>query len=220
MKELKERSRALAETISRDPALLGELSERIHQVLKDKVSLPEDQVYCFVPRVYRRPLFLPEVFVAAAEEAHVIDPGVFPGPLDPWVVTILDAQRLAGGEAMKPQPVPWHVLRDQILADQALLGELSQAISKVLAAHGVTLNADETFAFEARTLRRPLFASQVSSLPLPIPGPGTPRVPRTVDIGRYQTAFLPPWFEGVPPPEMLALLERTRLQKVAAGIEK
>jgi hypothetical protein len=177
-------------------------------------------VYCFVPRVYRRPLFLPEVFVAAAEEAHVIDPGVFPGPLDPWVVTILDAQRLAGGEAMKPQPVPWHVLRDQILADQALLGELSQAISKVLAAHGVTLNADETFAFEARTLRRPLFASQVSSLPLPIPGPGTPRVPRTVDIGRYQTAFLPPWFEGVPPPEMLALLERTRLQKVAAGIEK
>jgi len=220
MKELKERSRALAETVLRDPALLKELSERIHQVLKEKVDLPEDQVYCFVPRVYRRPLFLPEVFIAAAEQADIFDPGVFPGPMDPWIVKVLDAQRLSPGEATGPTPEPARALRDQIISDQALLGELSQAISEVLAAHGVSLNDDETFAFEARTLRQPLFTSQMSSLPLPIPGPSALRVRRMSDYGRHQTAYLPPWFEGVPPPEMLAVLERMRLETMAAGVEK
>jgi hypothetical protein len=220
MKELKERSLALAETILRNPALLGELSARIHQVLKDKVDLPEDQVYCFVPRVYRRPLFLPEVFIAAAEDADIFDPGVFPGPLDPWVVKVLDAQRLAGAEARRPQPDPWHALRDRILADRDLLGELSEAISQVLTAHGVTLNADETFAFEARTMPRPLFTSQISATPIPLPGPARmPHIPRVLEVIRDSGTWIPGWTGGVPPPDMLAVLERMRLDRSVA-IEK
>nr|MCU0296526.1 hypothetical protein [Candidatus Nanopelagicales bacterium] len=67
MKELTERSRELQDNILRNQALLRDLSERVAQVLKGQVELPEDTMYLFVPKVYRRPLFLPEVYMTAID---------------------------------------------------------------------------------------------------------------------------------------------------------
>jgi hypothetical protein len=212
MKELTERSRELQETILRNQALLAELTERVAGVLKGRVDLPEDKVYVFVPKVYRRPIFLPEVFMAAVDQGVIEDRIGLAGPYDPWVIKVLDKQRIAFDIEKAAAVASAEDLRGQILADPALLAELSQAVADVLQTHGVTLAADETYAFEAVTLRRPIFTGEVSSLPLPIP-----KLRRALDrrFAAYAQqpgmAYIPRWFEGIPAAEMLAVLERMRL---------
>jgi hypothetical protein len=213
MKELRERSRALQETILRNKALLAELSERVADVLKGRVELPEDQVYVLVPKVYRRPIFLPEVFIAAVDQGVIEDRIGMVGPHDPWVVKILDKQRIAVQAVEKENAYASPAdLREQILADPALFAELSNTVAEVLQKHGVTLAADETYAFDALTLRRPIFAGEVSATPLPLPKPPEASGGRFAAYRRpQQVELMPPWFEGVPAPEMLVVLERMRL---------
>lgn len=212
MKELTERSRALQETILRSKALLAELTERVAGVLKGRVELPEDKVYVFVPKVYRRPIFLPEIFMAAVDRGVITDRIGLAGPYDPWVIRVLDKQRIAFEVEKAAAATSALDLREQILADPALLAELSQAVAEVLQTHGVTLAADETYAFEAVTLRRPIFAGEVSSLPLPIPKPRRALDRRFAAYAQQpEVDYIPRWFEGIPAPEMLAVLEQIRL---------
>jgi hypothetical protein len=212
MKELIHRSRQLQDSIMGNKALLGELCERIAQVLDGRVELPDDQTYVFVPRVYRRPLFLPEIFVAAQPLGTGPIPRPEPGPYDPWIVKILDRERLDIATAAGPDPTPWKDLREQIMADQALLAELSDAIAGVLGNHGVALAADETYAFEAVTAAKPRFSSQLAATPMQILRPPRATSRSMALFERYeQLDFIPRWYEGVPAPELLAALETQRL---------
>jgi len=214
MKELRERSRALQEAILRNKALLAELTERVAGVLKGKVEVPEDQVYVLVPKVYRRPIFLPEVFMAAVDQGEIDDRIGLVGPYDPWVVKILDKQRIAFHSVEKGNADDAYAadLREQILADPALFSELSHTVAGVLQEHGIALAPDETYAFDTVTLRRPIFEGEVSATPFPLPKPSEASGGRFAAYRRRpELELMPRWFEGIPAPEMLVVLERMRL---------
>jgi hypothetical protein len=217
MRELTKRSQELQDSILRNQALLGELSERIAQVLDGKVKMPEDQAYVFVPRVYRRPLFLPEIFMAAVDTDRFPFPRPEPGPYDPWIVKILDKERLAVSPVADPDPTPWKDLREQILADRVLFADLSDAIAETLEKHGIALDADETYAFEAVMGPKPLFSSQLSALPIPLPRPRRGLHPGMAAHAHVQQQvgvhFVTPWDKGIPAPEILVALERLRLDR-------
>lgn len=219
MKELTERSRELQDTILRNPSLLKDLSERVAELLKGKVELPEDSVYLFMPKVYRRPLFLPEVYMMAVDLDRLPHgpwpkPGPFPGPLDPWLVHLLEKARIKdapipvshAAKQADPTPEPAGELHQQILANPTLFVTLSEGIAEVLARHGVSLGQDETYAFEAVTLRRPVFGGELATPVIPLPPPRATLAPWAAT-----PIHLPRWYQGIPPVEMLVALERLRL---------
>lgn len=206
MKELIERSRALRDTILRDPALLKDLSEAVASALAGKVELAADSVYVLAPKVYRRPIFRPEIYMTAIGR-DLLGRIPFPGPLDPWVVHILEKDRIeVAAKRADPTPEPAAELREQILRNPPLFAELSEAIAAVLQRHGVALAPDETYGFEAVTLRRPIFSTEVATPTIPIPPPA---------LAAWRAGDEPVpirrWFEGIPAVEMLAALERLRL---------
>jgi hypothetical protein len=212
MKELTERSRELQDNILRNQALLRDLSERVAQVLKGQVELPEDTMYLFVPKVYRRPLFLPEVYMTAIDPDLFPWPQPFPGPLDPWIVHILEKERLpTAGKRADPTPEPATPLQAQILGNPALFVALSEGIAEVLARHGVTLGPDETYGFAAVTMRRPIFSGEVQSPVIPIPPPRPTLTRWRTWHGAQEQLRIPRWFEGIPVPELLVELDRMRL---------
>ena len=170
MRELTERSLELRDTILRNRALLKDLTDRVAEVLAGKVELPEGTTYVFVPRVYRRPIFLPEIYVAATEQGVIRDRFGLAGPYDPWIVEILNQDRLELARKTDPTPQPIKELRAQILGNPELLKGLSTAIAEVLDHHGVVLGAEETYGFDAVSVEQPVFAGQVSATPLPSPG--------------------------------------------------
>lgn len=213
MKELTERSQALQDTILHNPALLAELVKRVADVLRGKVQLPEGSTYLFTPKVFRRPSFLPEIFMQPATEATIPRPVPLPGPMDPWLVKILERQRLVSGEEAKPDPTPWKDLNAQILGSPALLGELSTAIAEVLERHAIKLAADETYAFEAVTLERPIFGGLAAEYQ-------PSRIAATGLAAEAQATNRPPvwrWWQGIPAPELLVALDQLRLHSVSVG---
>jgi hypothetical protein len=150
-----------------------------------------------------------------ATDLAIPQPIPFPGPLDPWLVKILERHRLNGGAAAqpaRPDPTQWKGLNAQILANPALLGELSTAIAEVLERHGLKLAADETYAFEAVTLEQPVFGGLAAEYQ-----PG--RMPATARaLAQDQVSALPTevrqykrWWQGIPAPELLNALETARL---------
>lgn len=212
MKELTERSRELQDTILRNQALLRDLSERIAQILKGQVELPEDSLYLFVPKVYRRPLFLPEVYMTAIDPDRLHWPRPFPGPLDPWIVHILEKERLpSAGKLAGPTPEPAAPLQTQILGNPALFVALSEGIAEVLVRHGVTLGPDETYGFAAVTMRRPIFRGEAETPTLPLPPPRQAPAQWHDWRAAQEQLRIPRWFEGVPVPELLVELEQMRL---------
>ncbi|NCA70800.1 MAG: hypothetical protein EOM91_11965 [Sphingobacteriia bacterium] len=208
MQELTERSRALRDDILRNQALLRDLSERIAQILKGQVKLPENTLYLFVPKVYRRPVFLPEVYMTAIDPDLFPWPQPFPGPLDPWIVHILEKERLPiADNQVDPTPQPATPLQTQILSQPALFVALSEGIAEVLARHGVNLAADETYGFEAMTMPRPTFRGEAQSPTLALASQAHGQARRLA----WEQMRIPRWFEGIPKPELLAELDRMRL---------
>jgi hypothetical protein len=204
MKELVHRSQELQEQILRNKALLQALTETTAEVLKGRVEIPDDQVYVFIPRVYRRPLFVPEIFMSAASDLAYRYPRPEPGPLDPWLVKVLDAHRFDIA-AQAPSREGVNVdLREQITRDAELLATLSDSIAGILDEHGISLQADETYGFEAVTLRRPIFKVQASALPRSL-------MHRHAAHAQQWEAHLPRWYQGIPAPEMLVAMEQMRL---------
>jgi hypothetical protein len=222
VRELTERSQALQDAILNSPALLAELVERIAKGLKGKIELPEGSTYLFTPKVYRRPAFLPEIYIQASAEL-TIPPIPFPGPLDPWLVKILERQRLVSvddAHAGKPTAGAFKDLNTQILASPALLGELSTAIAEVLERHGIKLAADETYAFEAVALEKPIFgglAAEYQPARMPATARALAQVPAAALAPTAELPLFKRWWQGIPAPEFLIALEKTRLQSVSAG---
>jgi hypothetical protein len=77
MKEKIEDSRELRDRILRDKELLRDLSEKIAEILKGKVEIEEDEAYTFVPFVYEKPVFAPEIFAGPVRRVVKME-------LPPW----------------------------------------------------------------------------------------------------------------------------------------
>ncbi|MCW3137240.1 MAG: hypothetical protein N2V76_02230 [Methanophagales archaeon] len=150
MQEKSKRSEELRDRIIKDEKLLRDLSETISGILKGKVKLEEDETYAFVPLVYKKPTFSPEIFTSAVPIEKIPFGGA--GPLDPDILVVLEKFRLRNDD-----PVPIKSLRKQILGNRALLKELSEGIFRVLTEHGVAFETDETYAFMPVVFKKPVF---------------------------------------------------------------
>ena len=225
MEEKIERSEELRYRIIKDEKLLRDLSETISGILKGNVKLEEDETYAFVPLVYKKPIFAPEIFTSVVSIEKIPFGGA--GPLDPEFAVVLEKYRVRDNE---PLPVG-KTLREQILSNKALLNELSGGISKVLMKHGVAFENDETYAFMPVVFKKPVFtpepvpwitsgirafsdASPVMLGPQPEP-PDSPtliaRVSTIAQIEKY--GILPQPFPGPLDPWLLNVLEKSRIQK-------
>ena len=225
MEEKIERSEELRDRIIKDEKLLRDLSETISGILKGKVKLEEDETFAFVPLVYKKPIFAPEIFTSEDAIEKIPSFGIA-GPYDPDILVVLERYRIRDDD-----PVPIKSLREQILGNRALLKELSDGISKVLMQHGVAFETDETYAFLPVVFRKPVFspepvpwktigisafadASPVMLSPQPEP-PDYPiflyRISTIALIEKY--GILPRPLPGPLDPWLLNVLEEYRIQK-------
>jgi len=218
MEERIERSQKLRETILRNKKLLAELSEKISIILKKhEVKLREGQTYVFVPHVFIKPLFKPEIFIRPDPEP------AFPwwwrrwwpcrgrplcGIIGPDILEILKEYRISE-EVVKAEG-----LREQILGNSVLLAELSEAVSGVLKAQGVTFEKDETFVFSAHEFSKPIFEPELfKDDPVPIVPPrADDPIPLGIRAAEELLIFRPRPFPGIPAPEILQILERIRIR--------
>ncbi len=227
MQEMIERSEELRNRIIKDEKLLKDLSDTISKILKGKVKLEDDETFAFVPLVYKKPIFMPEIFTSYEATIEKIPSFGIAGPLDPDVLGVLEKFRVRDDD-----PVPITTLREQILSNKALLNELSVGISKVFRAHGVAFESDETYAFLPVVFKKALFGpelfssvmispqpepplrislSSVKISPLPIP----PKWYRVSTIALIEKdGILPQPFPGPLDPWLLNVLEEYRIQKM------
>jgi hypothetical protein len=224
MEEKIERSEELRDRIIKDEKLLRDLSETISGILKGKVKLEDDETFAFVPLVYNRPVFMPEIFISEDAIEKIPSFGIA-GPLDPDILGVLEKFRVRDDD-----PVPITTLREQILSNKMLLKELSVGISKVLRAHGVAFENDETYAFLPIVFNKPVFmpepwkttrihafvdGSPVMLGPQPEP-PDHPTILARVSIIALieKYGILPQPFPGPMDPWLLNVLEKYRIQNM------
>jgi hypothetical protein len=227
MEEKIERSEELRDRIIRDAKLLRDLSETISEIVKGKVKIEDDETYAFVPLVYKKPIFAPEIFANAVPIEKIPFGGA--GPLDPEIAVVVEKFRL-----MADDPIPLvKPLREQILRNKALLKELSEGISKVLIEHGVAFENDETYAFMPVVFKKPIFGPELfvsSPVPQPVPAPVASSVmlgpqPEPPDYPTFlfrastiaqieMFGIIPRPFPGPLDPWLLNVLEEYRIQKM------
>lgn len=228
MEEKIERSEELRNRIIKDEKLLRDLSEIISEILNGKVKIGEDETYGFVPLVYKKPIFAPEIFASAVPIEKIPFGGA--GPLDPEIAVLLEKFRLMDGP-IKDDPIPLvkpKSFREQILRNKVLLKELSEGISKVLKEHGVAFENDETYAFMPVVFKKAIFGPELfssSPVPQPVPAPDVylvspvpqpPNYPaflaRISTIAMIETfGIIPKPFPGPLDPELLNVIEKYRI---------
>lgn len=225
MEEKIERSEELRNNIIKNEKLLRDLSETISEILKGKVKLKDDETFAFVPLVYKKPVFMPEIFASVDIIGKIPSFGIA-GPLDPDYLDILEKFRVKYDD-----PVPITSLREQILNNKVLLNKLSISILEVLREHGVTFESDETYAFMPVVFKKPIFGPELfASSPVPQLVPGASFVmlgpqPEPPDSPIFSTRFstiamiekygiLPQPFPGPLDPWLLNELEKYRIQKM------
>lgn len=218
MKVIRKRSEELQETILGNPQLLKALSDKIAEVLGDRIKLPGNATYVFVPQVYRRPTFWPEVYAAPSSVVYIPFGGA--GPLDPHFALKLDQDRIA-------HQIPQHMVRDanplpakvvnmrmEILRDPELFLPLSEGLAGVLAEHGIKFARDETYAFIPVMVKKPLFSGELVAInPQPEP-PGIlfHGIWQHHHAEELEYEFDPGVIiDGIPAPEVLQALEQQRI---------
>ena len=225
MEEKIERSEELRDNIIKNEKLLRDLSETVSRILKGKVKLKDDETFAFVPLVYKKPVFMPEIF-ASVDSIAMIPPYGIAGPLDPDFLEILEEFRVKYDD-----PIPITSLREQILSNKELLNELSISILEVLREHRVVFESDETYAFMPFVFKKPIFGPELfASSPVPQPVPCASLVmlgpqPEPPDSPVFSTRIsaialiekyggrLPQPFPGFLDPWLLNELEKYRIQK-------
>jgi len=205
MQEKSKRSEELRDRIIKDEKLLRDLSETISGILKGKVKLEEDETFAFVPLVYKKPVFAPEIFISESTSPIEKIPSFgIAGPYDPDILNVLEKYRLRADD-----PVPIKSLREQILGNRALLKELSEGISKVLMQHGVAFETDETYAFLPVVFKKPVFT--LEPVPWKTIGIGIRTFADATLIEKY--GILPRPLPGPLDPWLLNVLEGYRIKK-------
>lgn len=229
MKVIRKRSEELQQAIIRNRKLLKDLSDTVAEVMSNKIELPQNVTYVFVPRVYTRPAFWPEVYAMASIWDYIPFGGA--GPMDPQIAIHLEKGRLAykadptpepAQSSLGPTPEPSQPsLRESILGNPDLFMPLSEAIAKVLANHNITFNTNETFAFIPVAVKKPIFKGQ---LPTGIPLNNPHSLPammiaeqrmwwRLYYVEEFDIEIDPGTIiDGIPAPELLVALEQQRLK--------
>ena len=226
MKENLRNSSELRDRIIRDKELLRDLSEKIAEILKGKVEIGEDETYTFVPFVYEKPIFAPEIFAGPVRRVVKME-------LPPWwwlwiglpapeILRHLEKYRVT-----ELTPEPDMPLGEQIIRNKELLGELSEAVSTVLKEHGVVISEDVTYVFSPVVYKKPTFVHEMfmDVTPMvtagPHPEPSSPAVvadptPEPAIIAARHTASesvswrtITP-IDGIPAPELLYALDKLR----------
>ena len=207
MKLIADRTEELQQGILRNPSLLKELSQTVAKVIGEKIALPTDTTYVFVPRVYSRPTFWPEVYAMASVLEHIPFGGA--GPIDPQIAKYLEKDRMAHhatkDSTSESNPTS---MREDILKNPKLFMPLSEAIAKVLANHNVTFKANETFSFIPVVVKKPIFNGQVTAV-APLAENSIWELNHTEELD----VVLDPGIiiNGIPAPDLLVALEQQRI---------
>lgn len=226
MKEKIEDSREFRGRILRDKKLLRDLSEKIAEILNGKVEIGKDEAYTFVPFVYEKTVFAPEIFAGPVRRVGKMElppwwwPWWWIGLPAPEILGILEKYRVT-----ELTPELDMSLGEQIISNKELLGELSEGVSSVLKEHGVAISEDVMYVFSPIVYKKPTFAHEMfmsvspskfapmvfadpfKAIPITVPEPArwlwasavyTPLIP------------LPPPtpIDGIPAPELLYALEK------------
>ncbi len=221
MKEKIEDSRELRDRILRDKELLRDLSERIAEVLKGRVEIEEDETYTFVPFVYEKPVFAPEIFAGAAWRVGKTErppwwwPWWWIGLPAPEILLHLEKYRVT-----ELTPEPDMPLGEQIIRNKELIGELSDVVSNVLKEHGVVISEDVTYVFSPIVYKKPTFAhemfvsvspSKFAPMVFADPNPQPARWLWASAVSSPVIPLPPPTpIDGIPAPEMLYALDKFR----------
>ncbi len=227
MREKIENSKEFRDRILKDEKLLNNLSEKISDILEGKVEIGEDESYTFVPLVYEKPVFVPELFagpvVGILPHEHI---GPLQGIIVPWrwwwqgipspeILHYLEKYRVT-------EQIPRRAmsLGEQILNNKELLGELSEGISGVLKEHGVAISEDAVYMFSPIVYKKPTFAHEMfmdvglsafspAVLADPTPEPSIEAMAelRASEPHLIIKRIVGP-IDGIPAPELLHALER------------
>lgn len=225
MKEKIENSEELRDRILRDEKLLSDLSEKISEILNGKVEIGEDEAYTFVPFVFKKPIFAPEV---------LLGPNMLDNDRLSWwwwvglpVPELLEALEQYRVNELTPKPgMP---LAKQIIGNKELFRELSECVSSVLKEHGVVISEDVMYVFSPIVYKKPIFAPEMlmSVIPsqfvtnvsgdqikvLPIPLPGQAKWFLASEVYTPSIPMPPPKpVDGIPAPELLHALDRFRFK--------
>ena len=222
MRDKIEDSRELRDRILRDKELLRDLSEKIAEILKGKVELGEDEAYTFVPFVYEKPVFAPEIFTGPVRRVRKTElppwwwPWWWKGLPAPEILQHLEKYRVTE----KPTPELDMSLGEQIIRNKELLGELSEGVSSVLKEHGVAISEDVTYVFSPIVYKKPtfahemfmdvkpsMFASMVAAGPTPEPAIASATALRASESASMR--IVTP-IDGIPAPELLYALDKLR----------
>lgn len=224
MKEKIENSEELRDRIVRDAKLLSDLSEKISEILHGKVEIGEDEAYTFVPFVFKKPVFAPEV---------LLGPNMRENDRLPWwgwvgipVPELLEA--LEQYRVNEFTPKPGMPLAKQIIGNRELFHELSECVSSILNEHGVVISEDVMYVFSPIVYKKPIFApemlmsvvpqfltfmpgDQIKATPISIPRPAKWLL--ASEVYSPQIPLPPPTpIDGIPAPELLYALDRFRLK--------
>lgn len=222
MKVLPKRSEELQQAIVRNQKLLDNLSNRIAEVLKENgIKLADDYTYVFVPQVYRKPVFRPEIYIAASSRIPFPPIGVA-GPLDPQFAVIINKDRISKATINAPVSEPGlPSLRKDILKNPDLFLALSESIAEIFSKHNIKFSVDETFAFIPLVVEKPFFEGQLTadeSLPIKSAhsllraGMDKNWPQLQVESFDWDSIFDPGVIiDGIPAPEILVALERQRI---------
>ncbi len=225
MKENLRNSSELRDRIIRDKELLRDLSEKIAKILEGKVEIGEDETYTFVPFVYEKPIFAPEIFAGPVRRVGETEsspqwqcwwPWWWIGLPAPEILRHLEKYRVT-----ELTPEPDMPLGEQIIRNKELLGELSEAVSTVLKEHGVVISEDVTYIFSPVVYKKPTFVhemfmrvnqSKFEAMVFADPTPEPARRLLWASAVYSPVIPLPPPMpiDGIPAPELLYALEKFR----------
>ena len=168
MREKIETSKELRDRIVRDERLQRDLSEKVAEILKERVKIGEGAAYTFVPIVYEKLVFAPEMLAGPANVAasRMYATGLKYQHRWPWWIGlpapeflhILEKLRLRETNPTPELSIP---LGEQIVRNTDLLRDLAEGVSEILNKHGVVVSEDVMYIFSPMVYKKPIFVHEL-----------------------------------------------------------
>jgi hypothetical protein len=203
-------------------ALLTELSEAVARPLLEKGLLADGLTFTLVPRVVARPKTVADLFVAAlGPQPEPPDLEAYSGLVagtpagaknrPPWWWWIglppmdfllwLDRLRISDIPVQEQSGLPTSGSEDfarRIMADKALVTELSGKVARLFSRYGLVMEASKTYVFTPLVYEQPVFA-------------GSAFVPQLIESAAHAPRGAVEWvnpINGIMPPELHRVVHR------------